>query len=158
MALNEREIGLNRGNGTMRPGVPGASEPSLGELFGQLSTDAGQLIRQEVALAKAELRETGATLARDGAKLGMAAGLGLLGALAATAFLIVALGDLFDNYWLSALLVAAGLLGAAAYLGKSALADIRERGVKPEATLETLREDASWAKRETEALKREWKA
>lgn len=158
MALDEREILVNRGNGTLRPGAPGGSEPSLGELFGQLTNDAGQLIRQEVALAKAELRETGATLARDGAKLGVAAGLGLMGALAATAFLIVGLGDLLDNYWLSALIVTVLFLGIAAYLAKSALADIRSRGVKPEATLQTLREDVSWAKRETEELKREFRS
>jgi hypothetical protein len=49
---------------------------------GHASTDTGELIRQEAALAKTEMREVGSTLARDGAKIGVAAGLGLVGAMA----------------------------------------------------------------------------
>ncbi|MDP9347840.1 MAG: phage holin family protein [Gemmatimonadota bacterium] len=142
------------GGGPAGDGRAAGDEPPLGELFGQLTSDAGRLIRQEVALAKAELRETGATLARDGAKLGVAAALGLLGAMAATAFLIIALGDLLDNYWLSALLVTVLLLAVAAYLAKSAMNDVKRRGLTPEQTVETLREDVQWAKREGEAVKR----
>lgn len=153
MDVHRRDLRLD-GDGFMGPGGVAGSEPSLGELFGQLSSDAGRLIRQEVALAKTELRESGATLARDGAKIGMAVGLALLGAMAATAFLILALGDLFDNYWLSALLVSVLFLGIGAMLAKRAVADVKRRGVKPEQTIETLREDVDWAKREAEVVKR----
>jgi len=63
------------------PGAPTAGEPSLGELFRRLSTDTSELVRQEMLLAKAEVRRTGATLARDGARMGvaiaLASGLGL---------------------------------------------------------------------------------
>jgi uncharacterized membrane protein YqjE len=155
MALEQRDIKMDTGNGRVRPGMEPGHEPSLGELFGQLSSDAGRLIRQEVALAKTELREAGATLARDGAKIAMAAALGLVGALAAVAFLIIALGDLLDNYWLSALIVTVVLLGVAAFLAKSAINDIKNRGLKPEVTLQTIREDTDWAKREAQDLKRD---
>jgi hypothetical protein len=37
----------------------------LGELVGQLASDAGTLVRQEVELAKAELQETAASLRRE---------------------------------------------------------------------------------------------
>ena len=129
--------------------------PSLGELVKQLSADTGQLVRQEVALAKTELREAGATLARDGAKIGMAVGLALAGLLALTAFLIVALGDALDNYWLSALIVGAVFLGVGAVLAKSAVNDVKRRGVMPQETVATLREDAAWAKQESREFKRE---
>lgn len=155
MALEQRDIKMDHGNGRVRPGMGTGTEPSLGELFGQLSSDAGRLIRQEVALAKTELREAGATLARDGTKIAIAAALGLVGAFAAVAFLIIALGDLLDNYWLSALIVTVVLLGIAALLGKSAINDIKRRGLKPEVTLQTIREDTDWAKREAQDLKRD---
>lgn len=154
MPLEHEDIRIERGNGRAAGGFP-ATEPSLGELFGQLSSDAQHLIRKEVELAKAEMREAGSTLARDGAKLGMALGLALIGALAATAFAIVALGDLLDNYWASALIVTVLLLGVAAFLAKSAMNDIKTRGVKPTETLETLREDADWAKREARSFKQD---
>lgn len=152
MPLEHGDLRVGRGNGRTGTAFT-AGEPSLGELFGQLSSDAQHLIRKEVELAKAELREAGTTLAKDGAKIGVAVALALLGAFAATAFAIVALGDLLDNYWASALIVTVVLLGAAAFLARSAMNDIRQRGVKPTETLETLREDADWAKREVRSLK-----
>jgi uncharacterized membrane protein YqjE len=146
---------IDRGNGRLSLGSVPARDPSIGELFGQLSSDAGRLVQQEVALAKAELRETTSMLARDAAKVGVAVALGLLGAMAATAFLIVGLGDLLDNYWASALLVTIVYLAIAGFLAKSAMNEIKTRGVKPEQTLATLREDANWAKREAQGLKRD---
>ena len=134
---------------------PATDNRSLASLFTDLTRDLSALIRQEVALAKTELRETGSMLARDAAKIGIAVGLALIGALAATAFVIIALGELLGSYWASALLVAVVLLGVAAVVAKSAMNDIRNRGVKPEATLETLREDATWAKNEAQALRRD---
>jgi hypothetical protein len=155
MALEQRDIIIERGNGRTSPGVMPTREPSIGELFGQLSSDGGRLIQQEMALAKAELRETTSMLAKDAAKFGVAAALGLLGALAATAFLIIGLGDLLDNYWASALLVTIVYLAIAGVLARSAMNEIKTRGVKPEETLATLREDATWAKREAQSLKRD---
>ena len=162
MALEQRETRIERGSGRFGPGTnggPGTTqgrEPSIGELFSQLSNDASRLIQQELALAKAELRETATMLARDAAKFAVAAVLGLLGALAATAFLIIGLGALLDNYWASALLVTIVYLAVAGLLARSAAKEIKTRGVKPEETLRTLREDADWAKREAQALKRDW--
>jgi uncharacterized membrane protein YqjE len=145
---------MGRGNGRVTAGFTGG-DPSLGDLFGQLSSDAQLLVRKEVELAKAELREAGSTLARDGAKIGVAVALALLGAFAATAFAIVGLGALIDNYWASALIVTIVLFAVAAFLGKGAMNDIKRRGVKPTETLETLREDADWAKREARSLKQD---
>jgi hypothetical protein len=163
MAVREREIAIEE-----RPGPPKPEprhpqeryrdEPPLGELFRQLSDDATRLVQQELALAKTELRQTGTELVRDGVKIGAAAGLALLGALAATAFLILALGALLGNYWLSTLIVAVLLLGAAAMIGKPAIDDIRERDLKPTETIATLRADADWAKQEAKAVKREWRS
>ncbi len=134
------------GNGT---------EPSLGDLFKRLSNDAVELFRQEADLAKVELRETGTTLARDAAKLSIAFAMGLAGVLSLAAFLVIALGDALDNYWLGALLVAVAFLGVSGVLVKNALDDIRKRGLKPKETISTLRKDADWVKSEAKELKRE---
>ncbi len=131
-----------------------ASDASLGELLKRLTGDSADLVRHEVALAKAELRETGSMLAADGAKVGAAVGLALAGALALTAFLVIALGNLFDGrYWLSSLLVGAVLLGVGALLAKNAVNDVKRRGLAPRQTLATLREDKAWAGREARELK-----
>ena len=153
MALEQRDSMISRANGRTNPGAAPGREASIGELFGQLSSDAGRLIQSEVALAKAELRETTSMLARDAAKIGIAVALGLLGAFAATAFFIIGLGDLLGNYWASALLVTIVYLAAAGILAKNAVNEIKAHGVKPEETLATLREDATWAKREAQGLK-----
>src|ERR671932_651847 len=109
MAREQFDAGLPARDSGGR-GHPAGTEPSLGELFRQLTTDTGELIRQEVNLAKVEMRQTGAAVARDGAKIGVAVFVANAGILALTAFLVLGLGDLFNNYWLSALIVAVAFL------------------------------------------------
>jgi hypothetical protein len=133
-------------------------EPPIGELFRQLSDDATRLIRQEVALGKVELKQTGRALAKDATKIGIALGMGLMGAMAALAFLIIGLGALLGNYWLSALIIAVVLLGIGGFLARNAAEDVRSRDLKPTETIRTLQADAEWAKREAAAVKREWKS
>ena len=155
MAFEQRDVRVDgRTNGRFRD----VGEPPLRDLFRQLSDDAARLVRQEIALGKAELRETVASLGKDAVRIGIAVGLGLLGAMAATAFAIIGLGALLDNYWLSALIVTVVLLGIAAIMGRSAIRRMSERDLKPTQTLETLRADAEWAKQEVAVVKRELKS
>lgn len=151
MAREDREIRL-RGDITPEPGT---TEPSLGELFKRLTTDTTELIKAEMTLAKVEMREVGATLGRDASQIGIALALALVGALAVATFLIIGLGDLFDNYAVAALLVGIVVLGVAGYLARSAIDDIKRRGLKPQKTVQTLRDDATWAKEEGRELKKE---
>jgi uncharacterized membrane protein YqjE len=155
MAGEQSEPRAERHDAGARVDATGQAEPPLGELFKRLTSDTGELVRQEVALARAEMREAGATLARDGAKIGIAFGLALAGVLAIAAFLIVALGDLLGNYWLAALIVGVVLLGVGALLTRNAVSDIKRRGLTPNQTVGTLREDAAWAKQEAQDVKRE---
>ena len=85
---------------------PKGEVSSIGALIGDVATDLSNLMRQEVALAKAEARES-ATRAGKGA--------GLLGGAGAAAFYAVlflsialwwALGDLIDSLGWSAVIVA----------------------------------------------------
>ena len=94
------------------PVVPGAPSParvdperSLGELVGDVTRDLSTLLRQEVELAKAEVRESGT---RAGKGAGLLAGAGVGGFLAVL-FLSIALwwglGLAIGNAW-SAVVVA----------------------------------------------------
>jgi uncharacterized membrane protein len=134
--------------------IASRNERSLGDLLKQLSTDTTDLMRQEVALAKAEVRQAGAALGADASKIGIAAGLAFAGAIAITAFLVTGLGALLDGkYWLSSLIVGVLFFLTGAALVRNAVADIKRRAAGLGETAQSLREDAAWAKRETREVK-----
>lgn len=135
---------------TESPSLDGAS---VGELFRHLSSDSTHLIRQEVALAKAELREAVGAAAKGAAKAGLGAALALVGGLALTAGLIIGLGVLIHSYWAAALIVGVLLVGVAAGLVKNGVAQLRG-GIVPRKTARTLEDDATWAKQEVAGVKR----
>jgi uncharacterized membrane protein YqjE len=131
-------------------------ERSLGELFRQLTSDTSELVSKEIALVKAEARQTGTTLVRDGSKVGIAIGLAFAGVLALTAFLIAGLGDLLDGrYWLSALIIGVLFLAIGAVLVKNAVADVKRRGQAVKHSAETLKDTGNWAKQELRQVKQE---
>jgi hypothetical protein len=123
-----------------RNDLPDPSLRSVGEVLGDITTDLSTLLRQEVELAKAELRES-----VDHAKAagGMFAGAGVAGHLALI-FLSLALwwglGDLVDSLGWSAVVV--GLLWAVAAAVLAAMGRTRMRRATPVAprTVDTARE------------------
>lgn len=129
------------------------TETPLGELFKRLTSDTGELIRQEAALAKAEIRETGSALAGDARDMGIAFGLAIAGALALVAFLVIGLGNLLgDRYWLSSLIVGAVALAVGTMMAKHAVNDMKSRSLAPQQTMDTLREDKAWASQQAREL------
>ena len=145
-----------QGNGHGGNGL--TQHESVGELFKRLSADSTHLMRQEINLAKAELKESSARVGSAASKLGIAVGIAIPGLLALTAFLVIGLGDLIDNYWASALIVAVVLLAVAGLMAKRAIANLKEGSIGIPETAGTLREDAQWAKQEVQAFKREFTA
>jgi uncharacterized membrane protein YqjE len=130
MARDDMEVRLPHRGDAVPPRAITGDEPSLGELFKRLSTDTSELIRQEMSLAKIEMREAGATLASDATKIGVAVGLALAGVLGLGAFAIVGLGDLFNNYWLAAFIVGVLFLAIGGSMAKNAINDVKRRGLK----------------------------
>ena len=128
---------------------------SLGELFRELAHDSGTLLRQEIELAKwdfaASIRRT--TLGAGWIAAGAA--VALLAVLLLVAALVVALGDLLDSYWLAALIVGLLFVGAGGALAATAAKRLKAARLKPEATLEMLREDRRWAQTELHQAKHE---
>jgi uncharacterized membrane protein YqjE len=127
---------------------------SAGDLLKQLSEDATTLIRKEVELAKAELTEKGKQAGKGVGMFGGAGifGLGAFGAL--TAFLILVLAEAMDA-WLAALIVTAVYGGIAAVLALQGKHKVEEAAPpQPEQTVETLKEDVEWVKRQPESVRR----
>ena len=149
------DIHVTRTTTTDRPPGGAGSEPSLGELFKQLAQDSATLVKQEVALAKVEMRENLRSAGKDAAMIAVGGGLLLVGLLVLTAFLVAALGDLLDNYWLGALIV--GLLFAVigGVLAKKNLDNLKNDSLGPEQTIQTLKEDKRWLQSEMQQAKKE---
>jgi uncharacterized membrane protein YqjE len=121
---------------------------SLGEILGEVTNDLSTLMKQELELAKVELKQE-ATKAGKGA--GMLVGAGIAG-LMLLIFLSMALMWLLDNVIileLAAFIVAllwAGIAATLAALGRKHLKNANPQLPK---TQQTLQEDASWAKTQT---------
>ena len=129
-------------------------ERPIGEIASELTRDLSLLVRQELALAKAEMAQKGKTAVPGLEMLGAAGALGLMaaGALTACAVLVLAI---FLPAWLSALVVGVVLAGVAYLLVKRGKEQVGKAGAPiPEQTIETVKEDVEWAKtRATSARK-----
>lgn len=118
---------------------------SLGELVGQLAGQSSALVRDEIQLASQELKEKVIALS-SGAKL-LVAGLSILflalGTLIAAA--VIGLGTFIGTGYaaLAIGLALAIVSGVVAGLGASRL---KQTKLKPEQTIETLRENKEWLK------------
>jgi uncharacterized membrane protein YqjE len=128
---------------------------SIGELLRSLATDATHLVQQEFHLARTELKETSEHLSHAAVQLGVALVVGLAGAMALVAFLVIALGDVLNNYAVSALIIGVMLSVVAAIMLTRATRITKRRDVGLHDTAASLREDAHWAKKEVKAFKRE---
>jgi MFS family permease len=127
------------------------SDRPIGELVKQLSEQTSRLVRQELALARAEMTEKGKAAGIAGGMFGAAGILGLLGLGALTACLILALALVIDA-WLAALIVAAAyavMAGALALVGKRKVQEASPP--LPEETKESVQEDMQWVKERARA-------
>jgi uncharacterized membrane protein YqjE len=128
-------------------------ERPVGELLKQLANETTTLVKQELELAKAEMREK-AGKAGPGVGMWGAAGVtGLIALGSLTAFLILALDGAMPN-WLAALIVGLVYAAIAGVLYLRGKQKVEEAGSPvPEQTVETLKEDVQWAKHPTTSAK-----
>lgn len=125
---------------------PQGTEPTLGALVNQLTTQIPELVRSEIRLAQAEMTEKGK---RVGIGIGMFSAAGLIAffgmaTLVATAVLALALAL---DAWLAALIVAVVLFaiaGGVALMGKNKV----DQGtpMKPERATEGVKDDIATVK------------
>ena len=130
------------------PTEPKQPERSLGELFGQLGSDVGTLVRKEIELAKVETRQE----VRKATQAATAFGAGALTAVFALLFASFALAWLLDQAMNTALafLIVGVLYGIVAAVlimqGRKRMAAIN---VVPTETVETVKEDMEWIRAQT---------
>src|SRR4051794_27431087 len=129
-------------------------ERPIGELVKQLADQTSTLVRQEMDLAKAELTEKGRQAGKGAGMFAGAAAVGLLGAGALTAFLILLLDGVLAN-WLAALIVGVVLVAIAGILAQQGKKRVQAAAPPvPEQTVETVKEDVQWAKTRTGSAQR----
>ncbi|UCM91384.1 phage holin family protein [Streptomyces marincola] len=140
MATTSRQPGATR--------TGGEQNGSVGRMISEITTDAQHLVRQEVELAKAEVRQE---VGRAGKAAGMFGGAGFAGYMVAfflSLALMFGLANVLDAGWAG--LITAGLwaiVGAALFI--AGRARMRRLSATPKQTVETLKEDARWARHPT---------
>jgi hypothetical protein len=124
------------------------SGTSVGELIGNISNDLSTLFRQEVELAKAEVKAEASKAGKAAGMLGAAAFAGYLTVVLLSFALVFALSNVMDAGW-AALIVAVlwAIVGGVLYAnGRKKLKAVDP---VPHRTVDTIKEDAQWLKNPT---------
>jgi len=124
-------------------------EPSLGDLFADLSRETTTLVRQEVELAKVELSAKASRVGKDVAFIGAGAAVAYAGFLAILAALIIVLANVLP-WWVAALAVGIVVAGVGGFLVNKGIAELQHQNMAPQATIETVKDTAQWAKEQTQ--------
>jgi hypothetical protein len=139
----------------LHPPPPDADPRSVGDLFRELAGETSTLLRQEVALAKTEIKQEVRTASVNLGSMAAGGAVAYAGLIVLLMGLGTALGELFDEdrVWLGLLIV--GLIAAVAgyVLVKKGLDRLKAEGLAPERTITTLKEDKQWLQNETRELK-----
>lgn len=126
---------------TLRP----RNERPVAALLGDLARESTRLIRQEIALAKAEFTHKLSQMGVGAGELVAGGFVIYAGFLALLAAAILGLSELMRP-WLAALIVAIVVMIIGAVLALKGRRDIKAEKLVPDRTLRTLREDAEWAR------------
>ncbi len=127
------------------PQVAPLKDRGIAALFSDLAREAGCLVRQEIALAKAELLDRAARLGAGAVFLAAGAALLFAALMALGGAAILALALVLPP-WAAALVIGAVLLALGLGLVVKGRHDLAARGLVPQRTMKTLREDAAWAR------------
>jgi len=123
-------------------------ERSLAELFGELTREINTLIRQELALFKTEIGKKAADVGKNVGMLVAGGAVAYAGLLALLAAVILLLAQAMPA-WVAALIVGLVVAGGGGFLVYNGLEALKKEDLTPRETVETLKEDASWARQQT---------
>jgi len=135
-----------------RDDVQSTGPEGLGTLISGLIKDIQDLVRGEITLARTELKEEASAMSRALMLLAVGALIGLI-ALAFIALTASAVLDMWMTTWIAVGVVAltlAILAGIFALTGKSKLSASK---LKPQQTLDSLKEDQEWAKQQMKSVR-----
>jgi len=141
--------------GSARFGAAGQrSQPApegIGPLLADLLKDLQQLVRGEIALARAEIREDVGQAGRGVASMAVAAIFGLTG------FIFLMLGatyvlNIYMRMWIAAAIVGGVLLLIALILAMSAKSKLSATNLRPDQTIQSMKENQEWAKQQINSV------
>ena len=124
------------------------AETSIGDLIGDISNDLSQLFRQEVELAKVELKQEAAKAGKAAGMLGGAGFAGYLAVVLLSFALVFGLANVMDAGW-AALIVGVLWAIAGAVLYTTGRNRLKTVDPVPRRTVDTIKEDAQWLKNPT---------
>jgi uncharacterized membrane protein YqjE len=126
---------------------------SLGSIVSGIVEDLQHIVRGEVQLAKTELKEEAGQMGKGAGMAGAGAFIGLVGFI----FLMLGVTYLLNTWmrmWIAAGIVGLALIIIAAILASSGKNKIQEANLKPEQTIDSLKEDQEWASRQMKSVKK----
>lgn len=133
---------------SVETGSPDLENASLGQLFSRLSEDLSTLMHQELDLAKTEMKEEASKAGKGAGLLGGTGVAALFGLLMLSFAAAWGLAAAIPTGW-AFLIVAVIYLAAAGVLFVKGRTELRSVRPVPEKTVETIKEDAQWARHPT---------
>jgi uncharacterized membrane protein YqjE len=138
----------NRFNESRIPENAASDSRSLTQILQDIVNHVSDIIRSEVQLAKAEVRQDAAHYGKAGAFIGVAGVLAFYAIGFVFLSAVFALQEVMPS-WLAALLVGAAVGIAAAILYLSGRTKLAKASLRPDKTIQTLEENVTWIKRQT---------
>ncbi len=129
--------------------MQGGDDRSIGEIIAQLSQDTAEVVRREVRLAEAEMTQKAYRAGKNAGFVAAGGALAYAGLLAVVAGVIMLFAR-SRRPWFSAFLVGLSVAGAGSLLALKGINALRQEGVVPQETVETLEENREWLKDQTD--------
>jgi hypothetical protein len=130
-----------------------SSGPGVGTLVSGVIEDLQAIVRGEVQLAKAEIREDASRIGSGAAMIAGGALVGLVGFI----FLMLGVTYLLNKsieMWLAAGIVGLVLLAIAAAVALSGRSRVRAVNLTPVQTIDSLKENKEWASRQMKSVRK----
>lgn len=117
---------------------------SIGDLFSDLTREITALVRNELALARAEMSSKMSRAGRHAGMLALGAVVALAGVFTLAASLVLVLVQFGMPAWGAALLVGLGLAAIGGVVAMNSLSALRQEDLTPTETIQTLKETTAW--------------
>ena len=121
-------------------------DPSVGELFSGLARDTQELLRNEVALVKAEMSQSAKQMVSAVVKIAAGALILYAGFLMLLWAAVFGLREADLSWWASALIVGGAALFVGLILTLWAKSQLKTASLAPSQTIDSLKEDRTWVK------------
>ena len=137
----------------MRQEAPGETEigvgrESFGDLLSRLATASAGLVRDEIELVKQEMREKVKSLRTAMILAGAAGVLAIIALFTLDAALVIGVGKAIGFGW-SALAIGVAVAIIAGIFACLGMSQFKRTSLKPEETIQSLKEDREWLKKIT---------